>query len=193
VLIIGGVRVGGAVAQELVALVEAQARTTAELRGQVEQLQAEVAALKRQLGCNSRNSSQPPSVDGPAAPARRSTRRRSGRKPGKQAGTGGTSLGLVADPDEVIDHVPVACGAAAPTWPAQPRPGVVRRQVHDIPTITPTVDEHRLHRRRCACGHVTCAAAPAGVNAPASYGPNLRALASYLVCSSICWPPARRS
>jgi transposase len=59
--------------------------------------------------------------------------------------------------------------------------GVVRRQVHDIPRIAPRVVEHRLHRRRCGCGQVTGAVAPAGVNAPASYGPNLRALAAYLV------------
>src|SRR4051794_1105303 len=58
---------------------------------------------------------------------------------------------------------------------------MVRRQVHDIPTITPVVVEHRLHRRRCACGTRTTAAAPAGVGAAAVYGPNLRALAVYLL------------
>lgn len=41
--------------------------------------------------------------------------------------------------------------------------------------------EHRLHQRRCRCGHLTRAQAPAGVNAPACYGPNLRALAAYLL------------
>jgi transposase len=59
---------------------------------------------------------------------------------------------------------------------------VVRRQVHDIPAaMTPTVVEHRLHKRRCGCGAVTTAAAPAGVGAPAVYGPNLRALAVHLL------------
>jgi len=38
--------------------------------------------------------------------------------------------------------------------------------------------EHRLHRRRCGCGQVTVADAPAGVSAPVQYGPSLRALAS---------------
>lgn len=141
----------------------------------------EVVELRRQLGRNSRNSSQPPSADGPAAPARRSTRRASGRKPGKQPGAGGTHLGLVADPDEVVDHVPAACAGCGADLLDAAAAGVVRRQVHDIPTVTPVVVEHRLHRRRCAYGHVTCAGAPAGVNAPATYGPNLRALAAYLV------------
>jgi transposase len=57
----------------------------------------------------------------------------------------------------------------------------VRRQVHDIPILAPLVVEHRLHRRRCGCGATTTAAAPAGVTAPACYGPNLRALAVYLL------------
>jgi transposase len=57
----------------------------------------------------------------------------------------------------------------------------VRRQVHDIPEVATTVTEHRLHKRRCSCGCVTTAVAPAGVNAPVAYGPNLRALAVYLV------------
>ena len=159
--------------EELLALIEAQAR-------QIEVLTARVAELERRLGRNSRNSSQPPSADGPAAPAR-STRRRSGRKPGKQPGTGGATLGLVADPDEIVDHVPEACGGCGAELAEAPQVGVVRRQVHDIPRIAPRVVEHRLHRRRCGCGQVTGAVAPAGVNAPASYGPNLRALAAYLV------------
>jgi transposase len=148
---------------------------------QIELLTAQVAELEPWLGRNSRNSSQPPSADGPAAPSRRSTRQRSGRKPGKQPGTGGTTLGLLADPDEIIDHLPVACGGCGAELGGAAEAGVVRRQVHDIPTIRPRVVEHRLHRRRCCCGRTTCADAPVGVNAPASYGPNLRALAAYLV------------
>ena len=41
--------------------------------------------------------------------------------------------------------------------------------------------EHRLHKRRCGCGATTTATAPAGVGATAVYGPNLRALAVYLL------------
>jgi len=61
--------------EELLALVVEQARM-------IEQLTARVAELERRLARNSRNSSQPPSADGPAVPSHRS-RRGSGRKPGK--------------------------------------------------------------------------------------------------------------
>jgi transposase len=43
------------------------------------------------------------------------------------------------------------------------------------------VVEHRLHKRVCGCGAVTAAPAPGGVDGPVCYGPNLRAIAVYLV------------
>lgn len=48
--------------------------------------------------------------------------------------------------------------------------------------MTVQVTEHRLHKIRCGCGHVTAAEVPdllAG--SPTSYGPNLRALVVYLL------------
>jgi transposase len=160
--------------EELLALIEAQART-------IEQLQAEVAELKRRLGRNSSNSSQPPSTDGPAALPSRAARRRSARRPGKQPGAGGSALFQASDPDEIVDHVPAACGGCGNDLAGASTAGVVRRQVHDIPAIAPVVVEHRLHKRRCGCGATTTATAPAGVGAAAVYGPNLRALAVYLL------------
>ncbi len=159
--------------EELLALVVEQARM-------IEQLRAEVAELRRQLGRSSRNSSQPPSADGPQVAPRRS-RRGSGRKPGKQPGSPGSTLALVDDPDEVIEHLPGCCrGCGADLADGEPV-AVVRRQVHDIPPVRPVIIEHRLHRRRCGCGAVTLAAAPPGVGGPTQYGPSLRALAVYLL------------
>ena len=160
--------------EELLALIEAQART-------IERLQVEVVELKRRLGRNSGNSSQPPSTDGPAVSPSRAERRRGARRPGKQPGAGGSALFQISDPDEIVDHLPDACGGCGSDLIGARPAGVVRRQVHDIPSITPVVVEHRLHRRRCGCGVTTTAAAPAGVGAAAVYGPNLRALAVYLL------------
>lgn len=108
-------------------------------------------------------------------------RRSGGRRPGKQPGAEGRSLQVVADPDEIVEHVSTSCAGCGAGLADAVSEGVVRRQVHDIPPITAQVVEHRLHRLRCGCGHRTRAVAPAGVGAPASYGPNLRALAAYLV------------
>jgi transposase-like protein len=52
--------------------------------------------------------------------------------------------------------------------------------VFDVPEMKVAVTEHELHALACRCGHVTRAEAPAGVNAPAVYGPNVTALAAYL-------------
>ncbi len=60
--------------------------------------------------------------------------------------------------------------------------GVTRRQVFDLPERVPLrVVEHRLAACRCGCGAITCAAGPAGVHAPAQYGPGVAAVAAYLL------------
>ncbi len=52
----------------------------AALRAVIDELRAEIAELKRQLGQNSQNSSKPPSADSPfTKPAAKSLRRRSGQ------------------------------------------------------------------------------------------------------------------
>jgi transposase len=147
----------------------------------VDVLRAEVAELRRQVGQNSRNSSKPPSSDGPEqAPPPRSLRRKTGRKPGKQPGAQGFSLELVDDPDEVFDYVPDCCRGCGAGLHDAASAGVVRRHVTDIAPAVATVTEHRLHQRRCGCGKITTAPAPVGVaDAPASYGPNLRAWVVY--------------
>src|SRR5918994_899449 len=73
----------------------------------IELLTARVAELERRLAGNSRNSSRPPSADGPQVPPREPGRRGSGRRPGKQPGSPGSTLALVDDPDEVVEHLPV--------------------------------------------------------------------------------------
>jgi len=58
------------------------------------------------------------------------------------------------------------------------------RQVFELPEIALRVIEHALEHRRCGCGTVTMADAPAGVRAPAQYGPGVRAFATYLCRAS---------
>jgi len=82
----------------------------------VGKLTAQVQALVLKLGKDSAMSSKPPSSDGPdRRPRGGSSRTRSGRKPGKQAGEPGSALCQVDDPDEVIPiQAPAACGCGTP-------------------------------------------------------------------------------
>jgi len=162
--------------------VAAQERTIAQLQARIVEQDAEIAELKRQLAASSRNSSKPPSSDGLDKPAPKSLRGRSERKPGGQPGREGRTLRQVERPDEVVVHEPGACTGCGGTLTGEDRPaGVLRRQVFDIPKSTVRVVEHRLLARRCVCGTVTQAPAPAGVSAPAQYGPHAAAIAVYLV------------
>jgi transposase len=160
--------------EELVALVVRQA-------DRIEQLEAEVAELRRQVGQNSRNSSKPPSSDSPfIKPAPRSLRRKSGRKPGGQPGHPGSTLALVANPDERLRHEPGPCTGCGADLTDAPEVGAERRQVFDLPPMTVRVTEHQLIARRCRCGTTTCGTAPEGVTAPAQYGPRITAIILYL-------------
>jgi transposase len=172
---------------ELAALVVQQAQAINELRVRVVALEAENvrlreenAELKRRLGMNSTNSSQPPSADGLAKPVRKSLRGKTGRKPGGQAGHPGSTLTPVAVPDEVIRHEPACCGGCGGRLTGAVEVGLTRRQVFDLPEITVRVIEHQAIARQCGCGTVTCGAAPDGVDAPVSYGPRIAAVVVYL-------------
>nr|WP_158550894.1 transposase [Geodermatophilus sp. TF02-6] len=78
-------------------------------------------------------------------------------------------------------HEPGACAGCGAGLVVTEKPtAVVRRQVFDIPAVQVRVVEHRLISRRCACGAVSQAAAPAGVAAAVQYGPHAAAIAVYL-------------
>jgi len=175
---------------------EANARLAAANAG----LQARVAELERRLGKDSSNSSKPPSSDGlgkPARAQRRNAERAAGRrKPGKQPGAPGAHLAPVAEPDQVVEHVPERCGGCGEELAGAVVVGVEARQVFDLPVLRLGVVEHLAQRRRCGCGQVTAAAFPVQARAAACYGPRLRALVCYLLvhqhlpidrAAQLCW------
>lgn len=143
---------------------------------QVGELTAQVQALVLRLGKDSSNSSRPPSSDGPGRrPRGGSSRKASGRRPGKQPGDPGTALRLVDDPDERIGiPAPAACVCGASLVEA-PVVGLRRRQVHDLPEIpAPVVTEYAADLKCCpSCRAEVAGEFPAGVNAPAQYGPEI--------------------
>jgi transposase len=116
-----------------------------------------------------------------AKPAPRSLRKKSGRRAGGQAGHEGRTLRQVDRPDVVRRHEPMACCGCGDGLAGAVQVGVVRRQVFEIPPMAVQVTEHQLVTRQCGCGAQTCAAAPAGVDAPVQYGPRLTAVVLYLL------------
>jgi transposase len=145
-----------------------------------------ITALEENLALNSHNSSKPPSSDGLSKPALKpmpqSLRKKSGKRPGGQAGHKGQTLEQVQKPDGVVAHRPDTCRHCAAAFPAETASDVYsRRQVFDAPRPRIVVTEHRAFTRVCTCcGKSTTASFPRGVEQPTQYGPNLLGLATYL-------------
>ena len=139
-----------------------------------------LSTLRERQGRSSRNSSMPPSSDGPGfRPPQR--RKPSGRKRGGQKGHPGHGPELlpVERCDEVFDHHPDACRRCGTLLQGED-PEPLRHQVIEIPPITPLVTEYRLHRRVCpCCSTSTCATLPPEVER-SRYGPRLSSLVALL-------------
>jgi transposase len=152
----------------------------------IEELRAEVAELRRRLGRNSGNSSMPPSADdlpGRVMPRRGRRKGGTGRKRGKQPGAPGAAMSW-AEPDEVVDHRPAGtCDGCGADLAGAADLGVARSlQQLEVPLLTAGRIQHDLHQARCGCGRVHVATRPHGVpDSAVSIGPNLRALAVYLL------------
>jgi transposase len=157
-------------------LILSQQQEIEQLRRQLTALATELASLRERVGRSSRNSSRPPSSDGPGfKPPER--RKGSGRKRGGQPGHPGAGPELLPMErvDAVVEHHPDACRRCGQLLDGvDPEP--LRHQVIEIPPITPLVIEHRLHRLVCpCCSTSTTATLPADVET-SRYGPRLSAL-----------------
>ena len=89
-------------------------------------------------------------------------------------------------PDKVVPHEPERCASCGEDLSSAPVEGFSRRQVFDTPEPVLVCTEHRSVRRRCSCGTVSSGAFPSEATAPASYGPNVRAAALYLLHAQHC-------
>jgi transposase len=168
-------------------LVMALASEVAGLKQRVLVLEEENRLLREQLAGNSQNSSRPPSSDtlagtgGAGTASARISKRPSGKKRGAQRGHKGHERKLVPveQCQQVVDHYPEQCRrCGAELFGSDPRP--YRHQLVELPEVVPYVEEHRLHRLKCAaCGDKTRAKLPAEVSA-SGYGPRLVATVALL-------------
>jgi transposase len=143
-----------------------------------------IAELERRLGRDSSSSSRPPSSDSPFTKGSdRSLRAKTGRRPGKQPGAPGRTLGLSDNPDEVIECAPAECGRCGRDLAGEPAVRTERRQRWDItPPPPPRITEYRKITKVCPCCQAASAGqVPAEVTGRVAYGPETRAHAANLV------------
>jgi transposase len=170
-----------------------------ELRRVVAAQAERITELERRLSADSSNSSRPPSADAPwekKQAKKRSSRDRSGRKPGKQPGASSVSRSLVDDPDRTVVIEPEQCGECASPLTDAVESGRDRRQVVDVGTVPPPeVTEYQRVSKLCrCCGAVTtpdwnavpatdpCRDVVAVPGSPVRIGPETLARAALLTC-----------
>lgn len=144
------------------------------------QLMDRLSVLEEKVNLNSRNSSKPPSSDGPGTPPR--PRPKSGKRAGGQPGHKGTHREMLAE-DQV--HHQVQCPAPLQCEGCGQRVEVdadkaIRHQVFELPRIEPVVTEYvRVRGICCGCGRKHHGALPAGVPS-GQLGPRALALVGTL-------------
>jgi transposase len=174
---------------ELTGRVSELLAVVAEQAALIESLRAGVAALGRQAGRDSSNSSRPPSQDGPATAAKKKAGRREARRArpqGGQKGHPGASLAWAARPDETPVIEPGRCGGCGADLAGAPGRVASAVQVLDIPPAALTVTEYQMMARACGCGRVTAPAPPRGLaGGPVCCGPNVTAAATLLASTDV--------
>ena len=161
--------------------IESLKAENAALRAQLTALVARVQELEARAAKDSHNSGKPPASDG-LKRRTKSLRKPSGKKAGGQLGHRGETLHLVAVPDEIVEQRPAICTQCQTPLADADVLLRERRQVQELPAVRLRVTEYQaLHVRCPACQAVSVGSFPAAVPSRAQYGPQLRALAVYLV------------
>ena len=155
--------------EEMVALIQ-------RLFEEVRRLEAEVERLK-QPPSTSHNSSQPPSRDWKADRPQRKRR----KKVGAKVGHAKAERPLVDHPEKVIEVWVETCAQCGAGLLDQAPERILRRQVTELPEITPVVIETRQYAVRCpSCQRLQQGRLPEGLEASRRFGPRLEALVTYL-------------
>lgn len=142
----------------------------------------QIKALEDQQKKNSRNSSKPPSSDGLNKPQPKSLRKPSEQKPGGQNGHEGNFLQFSLTPDHIVPHPVCQCRHCLADLTQTSAHAEQKRQVWDIPPMKMEVWEHWAEIKNCPyCGETNVGAFPTDVDYRIQYGPNVKALGTYLL------------
>jgi transposase len=157
-------------------------QSNAQLSAENEKLKEQVRELEGQKAKNSRNSSKPPSSDGPKKQNQKasSKRTKNGRVTGGQKGHPGSTLTAVDKPDHVVEIYPDRCERCERNLKGQKPNRIESRQEFEIPPLEIEVTEYRVGHIVCKCGHENCGEFPGRITAPVQYGTGFKALAVYL-------------
>lgn len=160
--------------------IDAICELIARLEARIAEQDLRIAELEKRLGKNSSNSGRPPSSDGLKRPV--SLRpKNTGRKPGGQPGHPGHTLRQSPAPDTTVSIPPDTCPECDADLRSSSVTGGETRQVFDLPPVKIHITEYRAECKTCPrCRRKVTAAFPAGLSAPAQYGPGFHALMTYL-------------
>jgi hypothetical protein len=151
-----------------------------EMQQVMPQMQQRINQLEEQVGKNSRNSSKPPSSDGPQVkkpPAKEKGQRKRGGQPGHPGR--GRKLKAAEEVKHFVVSKPSSCQACG-TLLLGEDPQPQRHQVCELPPIEPEITEYQVHTLRCLhCGHDNCGEWPVGMP-PGGFGPRVQALVGTL-------------
>lgn len=153
-----------------------------DLKGQLKQALArisELEALILHLGTvkTSKNSHNPPSSD--KWRKNQSLREKSDKPVGGQLGHKGKTLKMSETPDVTETIYPSYCNLCGQSLEGLAFELKARRQVIDIPPITPVTTEYQVFGTHCSCGHYQCSGFPSGVENHVQYGKNIQSLVVY--------------
>lgn len=157
---------------------QAQSEQIQALRGLLEAKDEEIARLKEQLGKNSKNSSKPPSSDGYKKPNPKSSRTKSGKKPGAQNGHQGKHLSIPDCDKKYEYHMPSCCSGCPHTEECRTHGNVcASRHVIDAKVEITDTEHQQIKIRKCPLYGFTNikGSFPEEITAPVQYGENLQA------------------
>ena len=162
---------------------EALTKTVEKQQAINHELGLKIEELEKRLNEDSHNSHKPPSSDNPYTKSEKktkSTRKKSGKKPGGQKGHKGYRLQPTDNPDHTVTIKPEGTCECGRNIEDAAIIDFVTRQLFDIVLPELTTTEFCGEVKECECGKVHKPDFPDYLKVKVQYGPTIKSLAVYL-------------